>query len=303
MTDFQYWAHDIQNRMEHVLGNVLPPADIAPQRLHQAMRYTVLGGGKRVRALLAHAAGELCGANPQKVDNAAAAVELIHAYSLVHDDLPCMDDDDLRRGKPSCHKQYDDATALLVGDALQSLAFQILAQPGLCTNAAQQLEMVHLLGIASGSRGMAGGQAIDLASVGQNLTQAELEYMHIHNTGALIRAAALLGAYCADGADGAETELDSERIRAIDHYAQAMGLAFQVVDDILDSEADTATLGKTAGKDAQSNKPTYVTILGLERAKQLARELHESALEPLSAYGAGARRLGQLAQFITQRSF
>lgn len=300
MTDFQYWAHDIQNRMEHVLGKALPPADIAPQRLHQAMRYTVLGGGKRVRALLAHAAGELCGANPQKVDIAAAAVELIHAYSLVHDDLPCMDDDDLRRGKPSCHKQYDDATALLVGDALQSLAFQILAQPGLCANAVQQLEMLHLLGIASGSRGMAGGQAIDLASVGQNLTQAELEYMHIHKTGALIRAAALLGAYCADGA---ETELDSERIRAIDHYAQSMGLAFQVVDDILDSEADTATLGKTAGKDAQSNKPTYVTILGLERAKQLARELRESALEPLSAYGAGAQRLSQLAQFITQRSF
>jgi farnesyl diphosphate synthase len=296
MTDFHDWARVIQNRMEGVLNDVLAPADVAPQRLHQAMRYAAMGGGKRVRALLAHAAGELCGATPQKIDIGAAAVELIHAYSLVHDDMPCMDDDDLRRGKPSCHKQYDDATALLVGDALQSLAFQILAQPGLCADPKQQLEMLHLLAIASGSRGMAGGQAIDLASVGKNLDQAELEYMHIHKTGALIRAAALLGAYSAD-------RTDPERIKAIDLYAQSIGLAFQVVDDILDAEADTATLGKTAGKDAHSNKPTYVTILGIERAKQLARELHENALKPLSAYGAEAQRLIQLAQFITQRSF
>jgi farnesyl diphosphate synthase len=296
MTDFQDWACGIQSRMEDVLDDVLTPADVAPQRLHQAMRYAAMGGGKRVRALLAHAAGELCGATPQKIDIGAAAVELIHAYSLVHDDMPCMDDDDLRRGKPSCHKQFDDATALLVGDALQSLAFQILAQPGLCADPKQQLEMLHLLAIASGSRGMAGGQAIDLASVGKNLDQAELEYMHIHKTGALIRAAALLGAYSAD-------QTDSERIKAIDLYAQSIGLAFQVVDDILDTEADTATLGKTAGKDANSNKPTYVTILGIERAKQLALELHENALKPLSAYGTEAQRLVQLAQFITQRSF
>jgi farnesyl diphosphate synthase len=166
MTDFNAWAQNMQHRMESVLGSLLPSADIAPQRLHQAMRYAILGGGKRVRALLAHAAGELCGADPDKVDAAAAAVELIHAYSLVHDDLPCMDDDDLRRGKPSCHRQFDEATALLAGDALQSLAFQVLAQPGLCDSATRQLEMVHLLAIASGSRGMAGGQAIDLASVG-----------------------------------------------------------------------------------------------------------------------------------------
>lgn len=296
MTDFQDWALGIQGRTEAVLDELLPAADIAPQRLHQAMRYTVLGGGKRVRALLAHAAGELCGAAPQKVDIAAAAVELIHAYSLVHDDMPCMDDDDLRRGKPSCHKQYDEATALLVGDALQSLAFQILSQAGLSADAKQQLDMVHLLAIASGSRGMAGGQAIDLASVGQNLTQPELEYMHIHKTGALIRAAALLGAYCAD------TD-DAGHIHAITEYAQYIGLAFQVVDDILDTEADTATLGKTAGKDAQTNKPTYVTILGLARAKQLAREMYEQALQPLQPYGARAKRLTQLAQFIMQRSF
>jgi farnesyl diphosphate synthase len=291
----------IQNRMELVLDKLLPPADIAPQRLHQAMRYAVLGGGKRVRALLTHAAGEMCRASPQKLEFAAAAVELIHAYSLVHDDMPCMDDDDLRRGKPSCHKQYDDATALLVGDALQSLAFQSLAQPDVYTNVARQLEMVNLLAIASGSRGMAGGQAIDLASVGQNLNQAELEYMHIQKTGALIRAAALMGAYCANEK---ETKVNRKPdIEAIDRYAQCIGLAFQVVDDILDVEAETATLGKTAGKDVQSNKPTYVTILGLSRAKQLAVELHESAIEPLSSYGSEATRLTQLAAFITQRNF
>jgi len=309
MTDFTSWSLSIQNRMELVLGNILPGADIIPHRLHEAMRYTVLGGGKRVRALLAHAAGELCQANIRKVETAAAAVELIHAYSLVHDDMPCMDDDDLRRGKPSCHKQFDDATALLVGDALQSLAFQVIAEPdhthtfpvdlsgaAYSINETQQLAMVHLLAIASGSRGMAGGQAIDLTSVGQSLTQTELEHMHIHKTGALIRAAALLGAYSADA-------IDRDRIHAIDQYARFIGLAFQVVDDILDAEADTATLGKTAGKDADSNKPTYVTILGLARAKQLAQELYDNALEPLSRYGDDAIRLQQLAQFITQRGF
>ncbi|MCB5188455.1 polyprenyl synthetase family protein [Methylobacillus caricis] len=296
MTDFQSWARHTQQRMEQVLDTLLPASDIAPQTLHEAMRYAVLGGGKRVRALLAHAAGELCGAPMEKVDIAASAVELIHAYSLVHDDMPCMDDDDLRRGKPSCHKQYDDATALLVGDALQTLAFQSLATPQLCTFPERQLEMLNLLAIASGSRGMAGGQAIDLASVGKELDQSELEYMHIHKTGALIRAAALLGAHCAD-------DVDAERLSAIDHYAQSIGLAFQVVDDILDAEADSETLGKTAGKDADSNKPTYVTILGIDRARQLAQELLENALAPLASYGDSAIRLRQLAQFITQRSF
>ena len=296
MTDFQHWAGNVQTRMEHVLDAALPPSEIAPQRLHEAMRYAVLRGGKRVRALLAFAAGELCQAKPQAVEAAAAAVELIHAYSLVHDDLPCMDDDDLRRGTPSCHKPFDDATAWLVGDALQSLAFRLLAEPGLVADSARQLEMIHLLAVASGSRGMAGGQAIDLASVGRSLSQAELEYMHIHKTGALIRAAALLGAHAAPIAN-------EQRLHAIDQYAQSIGLAFQVVDDILDAEADTATLGKTAGKDAGANKPTYVTILGLARAKELARELYERALEPLAVFGPEAQRLVQLAQFITQRSF
>lgn len=295
-TNFQSWASAVQQRTEQALDKALPPANIAPNKLHEAMRYATLGGGKRVRALLAHAAGEFCGADANKIDQSAIAVEMIHAYSLVHDDMPCMDDDDLRRGKPSCHKQFDDATALLVGDALQSLAFQVLSTPNLHTDAEHQINMIHLLTVASGSRGMAGGQAIDLASVGEKLSQTELEYMHIHKTGALIRAAALLGAYSAN-------TLDEKRTAAIDHYAQSIGLAFQVVDDILDTEADTATLGKTAGKDADSNKPTYVTILGLPRAKALAQELYESAIEPLQSYGVEATRLVQLAQFITQRGF
>lgn len=295
-SSFSDWTHAIQARTEAALGRWLPAAHIVPERLHQAMRYAVLGGGKRVRALLAHAAGELCDADAETVDAAAAAVELIHAYSLVHDDLPCMDDDDLRRGKPSCHKQFDEATALLVGDALQSLAFQGLAQPGLLADAVRQLEMIHLLAQASGSRGMAGGQAIDLASVGVDLTQTELEFMHIRKTGALIRVAALLGAHCG-------RTHDAPRLAALDHYAKNMGLAFQVVDDILDAEADTATLGKTAGKDATQNKPTYVTILGRERARQLAQELHCGALEQLAPFGTQALRLKQLADFITQRQF
>ncbi len=301
MTDFKQWSMSIQARMEVVLDGYLPAIHIAPQRLHEAMRYSILGGGKRVRALLAYAAAEFCQtphATEQltQTDAAAAAVEMIHAYSLVHDDMPCMDDDDLRRGKPSCHKQYDDATALLVGDALQSLAFQVISAVETGVSLRHQLAMVNILALASGSRGMAGGQAIDLASVGQQLTQTELEHMHIHKTGALIRAAALLGGYSAG-------DVDDARITAIDHYAQNIGLAFQVVDDILDTEADTATLGKTAGKDAMSNKPTYVTILGLPRAKELAQELYNHAIEPLAAYGDEAKRLQQLAQFITQRGF
>lgn len=279
-----------------MLSTLLPSADVAPQRLHTAMRYSILGGGKRVRPLLAHAAGELFGSRADKVDYAAAAVEMIHAYSLVHDDMPCMDDDDLRRGKPSCHKQFDDATALLVGDALQSLAFQTLAHPELCREPQQQVKMIHLLALASGSRGMAGGQAIDLASVGISLTQQELEFMHIHKTGALIRAAALLGAYCAEAPE-------DSRLQALDRYAKCIGLAFQVVDDILDNQADTATLGKTAGKDAENNKPTYVTILGLARAKEFARELHTEALDSIAPFGADGQRLAQLADFITERSF
>mgnify|MGYP000629638910 CR=1 FL=1 len=292
-TDFQVWAKSRQDRIENMLDKTLPHNSKEPVKLHSAMRYSALGGGKRVRALLCYAAAELCETDIAIADAAAAAVELIHAYSLVHDDMPCMDDDDLRRGKPSCHKQYDDATALLVGDALQSLAFDVLSKPQLCANAGQQVGMLQILAKAAGSYGMAGGQAIDLESVGKPLSQQALESMHQLKTGALIQAAALLGAENGTPA----------QVSALKTYTENIGLAFQVIDDILDSEADTATLGKTAGKDAQSNKPTYVTILGLEVAKQLANQLHETAISALAPFGGQALRLRQLAGFITQRSF
>jgi farnesyl diphosphate synthase len=281
--------------MESVLADWLPASAIAPQRLHEAMRYAVLGGGKRVRPLLAFAAGEVTGADPGRVEHAAAAVELIHAYSLVHDDMPAMDDDALRRGKPTVHVEFDEATALLVGDALQSLAFDILASQPLAGDAGTQLKMVQLLAQAAGSRGMAGGQAIDLASVGKPLDLAELEFMHIHKTGALIRAAVLLGAHCGQASDAVTS--------ALDRYAKCIGLAFQVVDDVLDAEASTATLGKTAGKDAAHNKPTYVSLLGAARARDLAHTLRADAHAALDALGVPAGRLRQLADFVVDRTF
>jgi farnesyl diphosphate synthase len=291
--DFQDWAHRHQARIESALAQLLPSADIAPRRLHEAMRYAVLGGGKRVRPLLAYAAGELAGADPAHVDHAAAAVELIHAYSLVHDDLPCMDDDVLRRGKPTVHVEFDEATALLVGDALQSLAFQVLAEKPLAA-AEVQREMVRLLAAAAGSRGMAGGQQIDLEAVGKPLTAPELEFMHIHKTGAMIRASALLGARCGSGLSEAE-------FGGLDHFAKCVGLAFQVVDDVLDAEGSTAALGKTAGKDAQQGKPTYVSALGVAEARRFAEELRAEAHAALAAFGARAERLAQLADFIVVR--
>ncbi len=295
MSDFSSWVSTRQSRFEDVLKRLLPPAEAMPQRLHAAMRYSVLEGGKRVRPLLAYAAGELSGAAVERVEIAAAAVELIHAYSLVHDDMPCMDDDVLRRGKPTCHVEYDEATALLVGDALQSLAFQLLSEHRLSDDATAQLQMVKLLAVASGSRGMAGGQAIDLASVGKQLALPELEQMHIHKTGALIRAAILLGAHCGD--------LGRAQLDKLDHYGKCIGLAFQVVDDVLDSEADTATLGKTAGKDADNDKPTYVTLLGVPAAKKMAADLHRDALDALAEFGAAAQRLRELADFIVMRKY
>jgi farnesyl diphosphate synthase len=280
--------------MEAVLAEVLPPVHIAPQRLHEAMRYAVLGGGKRVRPLLAFAAGEVTGASPERVQFAAAAVELIHAYSLVHDDMPAMDDDALRRGKPTVHVEFDEATALLVGDALQSLAFDALAAQPLANDPAAQLKMVHLLAQAAGSRGMAGGQAIDLASVGKSLDLAELEFMHIHKTGALIRASVLLGAHCGSP--------DEATLAALDHYAKCIGLAFQVVDDVLDAEAPTATLGKTAGKDAAHNKPTYVSLLGAAEARAFAHSLRKDALAALVPLSR-VQRLHELADFVVERTF
>jgi farnesyl diphosphate synthase len=299
--DFQSWVAARQSGFEEVLRELLPRAEISPQRLHEAMRYAVLDGGKRVRPLLAFAAGELVGADIARVNIAAAAAELIHAYSLVHDDMPCMDDDVLRRGKPTCHVQYDEATALLVGDSLQTLAFQLLAEHRLSDDAQLQLEMINLLAVASGSRGMAGGQAIDLASVGKSLTLPELEFMHIHKTGALIRAAILLGAHC--GSDKQRGSVSSAQLDKLDRFGKLIGLAFQVVDDVLDCEADTATLGKTAGKDADNAKPTYVSLLGIHDARDMAHRLHGEALQVLDDFGDAAQRLRELADFIVLRKF
>jgi farnesyl diphosphate synthase len=294
MSDFAGWMRIRQERVERVLEALLPPGALSPTRLHEAMRYAVLGGGKRVRPLLAFAAGELASADPQRVERAAAAVELIHVYSLVHDDLPCMDDDVLRRGRPTCHIAFDEATALLVGDALQTLAFHVLAEQPLAPDASTQLDMVRILASAAGSRGMAGGQAIDLESTGRELSLPELEIMHIHKTGELIRAATLLGARSGDGLSAAEIE-------RLDRFSKFAGLAFQVIDDVLDAESDTATLGKTAGKDAQRNKPTYVSLLGASRARAFAEELRGQALQALDVFADRAQRLRQLIDSIVLR--
>ena len=293
--DFPDWMHDVQARVESALARRLPSPDAIPARLHQAMRYACLGGGKRVRPLLAFAAGDLTQSPVERLEIAACAVELIHAYSLVHDDLPCMDDDVLRRGRPTCHVEYDEATALLVGDSLQPLALELLTRDEL-GSAERRIEMVRLLAHASGSFGMAGGQAIDLASVGHSLDQPELELMHALKTGALIRAAVMLGALCGN-------VLTTESREALDRFAKRAGLLFQVVDDILDCTASTATLGKTAGKDAAAEKPTYVSLMGLDRARDFAESLRSEAIDALSPFGEHSRRLIELTNFITHRKF
>lgn len=289
---FGEWMKAVQASMERSLEAFLPAGNMAPAKLHDAMRYAVLDGGKRVRPLLAFAAGELFDADPAQVARAAAAVEMIHAYSLVHDDMPCMDDDALRRGKPTVHVQYDEATALLVGDALQSQAFLVLTEGEGVPE--RKLAMLRLLAEASGSVGMCGGQAIDLASVGLSLSLAELEQMHRLKTGALLRASVLLGAWCGKELTAADTA-------ALDAYAKAVGLAFQVVDDVLDATADSAALGKTAGKDAADNKPTYVSILGLDASRTLAEKLRQDAHAALALFGDKAARLRELADLIVQR--
>ena len=288
-SDALAWQRAHQARIETVLERVLPAAEETPARLHQAMRYAVLGGGKRVRPLLAYAAGEAAAARVETVDSVAAAVELIHCYSLIHDDLPCMDNDVLRRGRPTVHVQFDEATALLAGDALQALAFEALSQLAEVDGRA-----VYLLAQAIGSRGMAGGQAIDLESVGRTLSLDALEHMHRWKTGALIGATVMLGAACAPRLDDVEQE-------ALARYAAAIGLAFQVVDDILDAEATTQTLGKTAGKDAAGNKPNYVAALGLAPAKALATRLCGEAHAALASCGSSARRLREMADVIIVR--
>ncbi|MBD8530714.1 MULTISPECIES: polyprenyl synthetase family protein [unclassified Massilia] len=290
---FSAWMSGVQAEVEDALSDFLPAAHLVPLKLHEAMRYTVLGGGKRVRPLLVYASGALFGADSAALARAACAIEMIHAYSLVHDDMPCMDDDDLRRGKPTVHVAYDEATALLVGDALQAQAFEVLASNE-SLPPARQVAMLRLLAQAAGSGGMCGGQAIDLASVGLALNLEQLERMHQLKTGALLRASVLLGALC--GKELTETEL-----AALTAYSSAVGLAFQVVDDILDATADSATLGKTAGKDAADNKPTYVSILGLEASQGLAQQLRRDAHEALAPFGEQALRLRELADLIVQR--
>ena len=292
--DFDAWSRDVAARMEHVLSEQLPASRVAPSRLHDAMRYSTLGGGKRVRAMLVIGAGEVTGAEAKRLDAVAGAIEMIHAYSLIHDDLPCMDDDVLRRGKPTCHVEFDEATALLAGDALQSLAFQQLSQARLADDPATQLEMIELFASACGSRGMAGGQAIDLESVGKGLALPELEFMHILKTGALIRASVVMGARCGEA-------LSKEALAHLDRYAKCVGLAFQVVDDILDEEGDAASLGKTAGKDRAAGKPTYTSLMGLAEARRFAGELLADSLAAVSGFGERAERLRQVADFIVHR--
>jgi farnesyl diphosphate synthase len=290
---FEEWMRAVLARVEAALERYLPATATEPVRLHEAMRYAVLGGGKRVRPLLVHAAGELTGARPAALEAASAALEMIHVYSLVHDDMPCMDDDDLRRGKPTVHVQYDEATALLVGDALQSQAFIVLTDE-MALDTRAQASLVRELALASGSIGMAGGQAIDLASVGLALTRGQLETMHRMKTGALLRASVRMGAL-------AGTVPDADALRALDAYAAAVGLAFQVVDDILDVTTDSATLGKTAGKDAKDGKPTYVSIIGLDASRELAAQLRRDAHDALAPFGERARRLGELADLVVNR--
>jgi len=297
-TAFDDWLAACVARIHQSLDDILPAADVAPSHLHEAMRYAVLGPGKRIRAALVYAAGEAAlgaagqtSAQEVALNCAAAAVELIHAYSLVHDDLPCMDDDALRRGRPTVHVQYDEATAILVGDALQPLAFDALAQLPIAP--ALAIQAMQLLTHAAGSLGMVGGQAIDCASIGKPLSHAQMQQMHTMKTGAMLQASVLLG--------GVVTGAGSTVRQGLEAYATAVGLAFQVVDDILDVTADTATLGKTAGKDAAHAKPTYVSLLGLEDARTLLSDLHAQAHTALRPLGPTARRLAQLADFIAQR--
>jgi farnesyl diphosphate synthase len=289
---FRDWMKSTQAEFEIALASFLPAANTVPNRLHEAMRYAALDGGKRVRPLLVFAAGRLFDAPAELLARAAAALEMIHAYSLVHDDMPCMDDDALRRGKPTVHVKYDEATALLVGDALQAQAFLVLAEGQ--ASAETKLPMLQLLARAAGSAGMCGGQAIDLASVGLGLQLHELEQMHRLKTGALLSASVLMGAMSGK-------TLSAQEISALNTYSGAIGLAFQVVDDVLDATADSATLGKTAGKDAADNKPTYVSLLGVKASCELAEKLCNDAHQALLPFGEQAQQLHHLADLIVQR--
>ena len=276
-------------RADRALGDVLPPEDQLPVELHRAMRYAALGGGKRLRPLLTYATGHALGSNGPELDAPACAVELIHAYSLVHDDLPAMDDDAMRRGRPTCHIVFGEAMAILAGDALQALAFEILARG----NPACGMDMLSALGHACGAEGMAGGQALDLTAVGRLLTLAELEHMHACKTGALIRAAVQLGALTA--------RADTQALQALDRYATAVGLAFQVRDDILDVEGESSVIGKTAGKDAAAGKPTFPSIIGLDASRARLAELIDTARDAIVPFGERGALLDELAHYAANR--
>jgi geranylgeranyl pyrophosphate synthase len=292
---FESLVEEFQQRVDKVLDHWLPQIDVHPLRLHQAMRYAVLAPGKRVRPVLVYATASALGIDLERVDGAAAAVEIIHAYSLIHDDLPAMDDDDLRRGRPTCHREFDEATAILAGDALQALSFYIISHdPQMTDDAAARLQMIEKLALFSGSRGMAGGQAIDLAAVGKTLNIAELETMHIHKTGALIRTCIQLVAHSTNN-------LTRQQFKALDSYAKHIGLSFQVQDDILDVTSDTATLGKTQGSDSARNKPTFPAIIGLEASHEKAQELHQNALQALSKFGEEVDILRYISAWFVER--
>lgn len=281
-------------RADAALDRCLPGDAVPPIALHQAMRYAVLGGGKRLRPLLVHAAAQALGFDSPLLDVAACAVELIHSYSLVHDDLPAMDDDALRRGRPTCHVAFGEAMAVLAGDALQALAFELLANPATMPDAATGMRMLHTLGCACGAEGMAGGQALDLAATGRTLSLAELEHMHACKTGALIRASVRLGALAA--------QADDATLALLDRYASAVGLAFQVQDDILDVEGESATLGKTAGKGAAAHKPTFPSILGMDASRARLAALTREALDAIAPLAPRAALLVELANYAARRT-
>ncbi len=285
---------DLSARADAVLARVLPPEDQPPAELHRAMRYAVLGGGKRLRPLLVYATGTTFGAPPDTLDAAAAAVEIIHAYSLVHDDLPAMDDDSLRRGRATCHVVFGEAMAILAGDALQALAFDVLAHDPTRDDPATHVEMLRVLAVACGSHGMAGGQAFDLAAIGRTLSPADLERMHVHKTGALIRASVRLGALAAG-------VRDAPTLDALERYGHAIGLAFQIRDDLLDIEGGTEQLGKTVGKDAAADKPTYPSVFGVAGSRTELARLAADALHAIEPLGASAAPLAALARFVVER--
>ena len=290
------WQSQYRERVEGVLERFLPPGESPPARLHQAMRYAALGPGKRIRPVLVYATGAAIGLPPAALDGPAAAVEMIHAYSLVHDDLPAMDDDDLRRGRPTTHRAFDEATAILAGDALQVLAFEILAaDSSLPVDPARRLEMIRMLAHASGTQGMAGGQAMDLAAVGMHLEPGQIEEMHARKTGALIRAAVLI-------ACGAAPSLPAPRFGALDRYGTAVGLSFQIVDDLLDVVGDPVLTGKSSGADALHGKPTYPSIAGVAAARERAAELARAAVEALAGFGPEAGQLREFALELVERS-